>query len=104
MLLGCAKFVDTQGVLKPGSVQANQIVFEKKSEHMGKLSQYIIRLHLHLLCILYVLCAYVVVQYVNVCVCLPASHDIFIVVKIAIFLCFKNESTYHVVACSPICI
>ena len=34
--VGCAKFVDTQGVLKPGAVQANQIVFEKKSEHMGK--------------------------------------------------------------------
>ena len=33
---GCAKFVDTRGILKPGSVQANQIVFEKKSEHMGK--------------------------------------------------------------------
>jgi hypothetical protein len=37
MLLGCAKFVDIKGFLKPGSIQANQIVFEKKSEHMGKL-------------------------------------------------------------------
>ena len=36
VLLGCAKFVDTKGILKPGAVQANQIVFEKKSEHMGK--------------------------------------------------------------------
>ena len=36
VLLGCAKFVDTKGILKPGAVQANQIVFERKSEDMGK--------------------------------------------------------------------
>lgn len=38
VISGCAKFVDTRGVLKPSSVQANQIVFEKKSEHMGECS------------------------------------------------------------------
>ena len=49
MLLGCAKFVDTKGILKPGSVQANQIVFEKKSEHMGKCDYMYMYIHVFLL-------------------------------------------------------
>jgi len=30
------KFVDRNGILKPSSVQASQLTFEKKSDHMGK--------------------------------------------------------------------
>ena len=35
-VLGCAKFVDRNGKLKPSTLQASQINFDKNSEHMGE--------------------------------------------------------------------
>ena len=33
---GYAKFVDKNGEEKPNDLQASQLVFDRKSEHMGK--------------------------------------------------------------------
>ena len=33
---GGAKFVDKSGILKPSSVQASELTFDRKSEHLGK--------------------------------------------------------------------
>lgn len=42
-----AKFVDRNGILKSSSVQANQIVFERKSDHMVYLSNCVLSFHKH---------------------------------------------------------
>jgi len=43
----CAKFVDCNGILKPSSVQASQLTFEKKSDHMVFLSNCVLSFHKH---------------------------------------------------------
>ena len=32
----CAKFLDQTGILKPSDMRASQVVFDRKSEHMGE--------------------------------------------------------------------
>ena len=34
-VLGCAKFVGKDGLKKPSDIQASELTFERKSEHMG---------------------------------------------------------------------
>ena len=36
--LGCAKFVGKDGIKKPSDLQASELTFDRKSEHMGKYS------------------------------------------------------------------
>ena len=42
--------MDRSGKLKPGSVQASQLTFEKKSEHMGEYSTFNTCIHTCVMC------------------------------------------------------
>ena len=39
MIADTAKFLDQKGELKPSDMRASQVIFERKSEHMGKCLQ-----------------------------------------------------------------